>query len=68
MSVEGILEFLPLSSCIHPSFWSKLTELKLDFDGINENVHNIWGYYTNFQAPSANVDSAVDVDSTSFNR
>lgn len=68
MSSESILEFKPLFSCIHPSFWSKLTQLKLDFDGVEEKIHKIWGYYTNFQAPSSDINSAVDVDSTCFNR
>lgn len=68
MASSGILEFKPISSCIHPSFWSKLTELKLDFDGVDEKIHTVWGYYTNFQAPSSNVDSTLDLDSTSYNR
>lgn len=67
MSTPNILEYVPLVSFINPSFWSKLTELKLDFDGLNETEHPIWGYFSNFRTGSSHVDSIMEVDSTSFN-
>lgn len=66
MDQRAILEFVPFITSINPSFWNKLTEIKLNIDQLNENVHDIWGYYSNFAAQTT-VGAVMEVDSTSFN-
>lgn len=63
---KSCLEFVPWMSSINPSFWNKLTEIKLDTDRLVENAHDIWGYFTNF-SPTPNMPALIEVDSTSFN-
>lgn len=60
------LEYYPFSSAINPSFWHKLTEIKLDVDKLNENNRPIWGYYSNLNLNKCKT-SLFEVDSTSFN-
>lgn len=65
MTEEKLLQYIPFSSFIDPSFWFKLTEIKLDIDKLNEDRKHIWGSYSNiaktFEA------AMLDVDCTSFN-
>lgn len=56
---------VPFSSSVNPSFWSKLTEIKLDVDRLQENKRKIWGYFTNV---NVQFKPLMEVDSTSFNR
>ncbi|KAB0790475.1 hypothetical protein PPYR_15134 [Photinus pyralis] len=60
------LEYYPFSSTINPSFWHKLTEIKLDVDKLNEHNRPIWGYYSNLNLNKCKT-SLFEVDSTSFN-
>lgn len=61
------LSYVPLTSSVNPSFWSKLSELKLDIYKLNEaEQHNIWGYRELINNPNCPL-SLVEVDSTSFN-
>ncbi|KAF5281621.1 hypothetical protein FQR65_LT02941 [Abscondita terminalis] len=63
---EGkLLEYFPFNSSVNPSFWHKLTEIKLDVDKLNETSRQIWGYYTNLTNNCAA--SFFEVDSMSFN-
>ncbi|CAH0554782.1 unnamed protein product [Brassicogethes aeneus] len=59
------LTYVQLSSCVNPSFWNKLTELKLNVDKLDEASRNIWGYFTNLNKDCVN--SILEVDSTSYN-
>lgn len=61
------LEFVPFMSSVNPSFWNKLSEIKLNIDKLDENVHEIWGYFTNLNT-GTNFPAIAEVDSTSFNR
>ena len=63
MEENKLLEFVPFKSCINPSFWHKLSEIKLNVDKLNEKVRKIWGYYSNIEDKCI-----LEVDSTSFNR
>lgn len=60
------LKFAPFSSCIDPSFWHRITQLKLDVDRLNENAHQIWGYYSNKKPEGLN--GLLSVDCSSFNK
>lgn len=60
------LKFSPFSSCIDPSFWHRITQLKLDVDKLNENAHQVWGYYSNKKPEGLN--SLLSVDCSSFNK
>lgn len=63
---ENLLKFVPFSSCIDPSFWHRITQLKLDVDRLNENNHQIWGYYSNKKPEGLN--GVLSVDCSSFNK
>ncbi|CAG9761098.1 unnamed protein product [Ceutorhynchus assimilis] len=60
------LKYVSPSSVVNPSFWNKLTELKLDVDRLEETERPLWGYMhfiNNDNLPT----TFVEVDSTSFN-
>nr|CAI5821254.1 unnamed protein product [Callosobruchus analis] len=40
------LSYMQISSCVNPSFWNKLSELKLDVYKLDISQQQIWGYYT----------------------
>lgn len=61
--VEKILQFVPLNSFVSPTFWHKLTEIKLDHDRLNDEPKVINGFYTNRNATSC----LMDLDYTAFN-
>ncbi|KAL9914064.1 ubiquitin-like modifier-activating enzyme atg7 [Glossina fuscipes] len=64
METEGpLLQFAPLQSFVSPSFWHKLTEIKIDFDRLNDEPKSICGYYSPRQAKSC----LLEVDCTAFN-
>lgn len=67
MEKTKLLEYFPFSSSVNPSFWHKLTEIKLDIDKLNENSRKIWGFYSNLTFNACKV-PLFEVDSTSFNR
>ncbi|KAG5877148.1 hypothetical protein JTB14_035918 [Gonioctena quinquepunctata] len=60
------LSYVSLNSSINPSFWNKLSELKLDVYKLDEEEKHVWGYFTiicNKVCPM----TVLEVDSTSFN-
>uniref|UniRef100_A0A1A9X4S4 Ubiquitin-like modifier-activating enzyme ATG7 n=1 Tax=Glossina brevipalpis TaxID=37001 RepID=A0A1A9X4S4_9MUSC len=60
---EHILQFAPLQSFVSPSFWHKLTEIKLDYYRLNDEPKSIFGYYGNRKSKSC----ILEVDCTAFN-
>lgn len=64
MGDKTLLEYIPFTSSINPSFWSKLTEIKLDVDKLEENQRKIWGYVS---MVGSQAQMLLEVDSTSFN-
>lgn len=60
-----ILNYIQATSAVNPSFWSKLSELKLNVDKLEDTSRNIWGYFTNLNKDCLNP--ILEVDSTSFN-
>lgn len=63
MSNDGdILQFVPLNSFVSPTFWHKLTEIKLEHDRLSDAPKPISGFYTNRNATSC----LMDVDYTAF--
>ncbi|XP_005180237.1 ubiquitin-like modifier-activating enzyme ATG7 [Musca domestica] len=63
MSSGEILQFAPLQSFVSPTFWHKLSEIKLDLDRLNDKPRSIFGYYTNRNAKSC----LLEIDYTAFN-
>lgn len=63
-SMEQIFKFVPIKSFVHPYFWHKLAELKLDVDRLNDQAKPIFGYYTN----NNSQDCLIEVDYTAFNK
>ncbi|XP_050304450.1 ubiquitin-like modifier-activating enzyme ATG7 [Anthonomus grandis grandis] len=60
------LTYVQVSSSVNPSFWSKLTELKLNVDKLDETERDVWGYFSLLR--NKNVSQPMlEVDSTSFN-
>ncbi|XP_018335644.1 ubiquitin-like modifier-activating enzyme ATG7 [Agrilus planipennis] len=63
---EKFLEFVPYSSVINPSFWSKVVQIKLDVDKLHECYRPIWGFFTNVDSNTYRT-PLLEIDSTSFN-
>jgi ubiquitin-like modifier-activating enzyme ATG7 len=45
------LQYSPFNSSVDPSFWHKLSHVKLDIDRLEEKVRPIWGHYSNAIPP-----------------
>lgn len=57
-------KFVPFQSFVHPSFWFKLAEHKLNIDRLDDSVKSIFGYYGN-----SNVQHCIsEVDYSAFNQ
>lgn len=66
MEDKEILKFSSFKSQVDPSFWQRLTTLKLDVDKLNENIHQIYGHYSNKKPEGQN--QLFSVDASSFNK
>ncbi|XP_052124919.1 ubiquitin-like modifier-activating enzyme ATG7 [Frankliniella occidentalis] len=64
MSDASTLKFSPFASHVDPSFWHKLSQIKLDIDKLNESFRPVWGSYTNVNSLGV---PALNVDCTSYN-
>lgn len=64
MANENLLQYKLFSSFVHPSFWHKLAELKIEVDRLNENRKSISGFYSNNNSSHC----LLEVDCTSFNK
>lgn len=64
-SEQDLLKFAPFKSQVDPTFWQRLTKVKLENDKLSENVHQIWGYYSNKKPEGQN--QLFSVDASSFN-
>ncbi|KAK3930301.1 Ubiquitin-like modifier-activating enzyme ATG7 [Frankliniella fusca] len=64
MTDAATLKFSPFASHVDPSFWHKLSQIKLDVDKLDENIRPIWGSYTNVNTSSV---PALNVDCTAYN-
>ncbi|XP_066145720.1 ubiquitin-like modifier-activating enzyme ATG7 [Euwallacea fornicatus] len=60
------LIYQQLASFVNPSFWSKLTDLKLNVDKLDETERHLWGYFPLIRATEVPY-PFLEVDSTSFN-
>lgn len=65
MSDLDLVRFVPFTSCVDPSFWHKLAELKLDVDRLDEPVRKLWGYYNN--VGPRGLKGILSVECSSFN-
>lgn len=68
MAEQDILQFVPFSSFVHPSFWHKLAELKIDVDRLDDGHRTISGIYSNTDSQGAPGKCLLEVDYTAFNR
>lgn len=59
-----LIQYVPFSSFVHPSFWHTLTKLKLDVDQLNLSSRQIFGKFT-FRD---DIGTIFEVDGSSFNR
>uniref|UniRef100_A0A6P7G141 Ubiquitin-like modifier-activating enzyme ATG7 n=1 Tax=Diabrotica virgifera virgifera TaxID=50390 RepID=A0A6P7G141_DIAVI len=64
--MENTLDYIPITSSVNPSFWSKLTEMKLDVYKSKEIVQDLYGY-TDILKQLNCPWTLLEVDSTSFN-
>lgn len=60
---EEILQFVPFTSFVNPSFWHKLSELKIDVDRLEDVPRKISGFFSNTENFCL-----LEVDYTAFNR
>ena len=63
MDSNDLFKFYPFNSFVHPSFWHKLAEHKIDIDRLNDKAKNIFGFYTN----SNSLQCLLEIDCTAFN-
>lgn len=59
-----IIQYVPFTSFVHPSFWHSLTDLKLNVDKLKETTKQIHGSFSY----SNDIGTVFEVDGTSFNR
>ncbi|XP_059612507.1 ubiquitin-like modifier-activating enzyme ATG7 isoform X2 [Phlebotomus argentipes] len=59
-----ILQFTPFTSFVHPSFWHKLAENKINVDRLCDSAKKICGFYSNVDATNC----LVEVECTAFNQ
>lgn len=59
-----IIQYVPFTSFVHPSFWHALTDMKLDVDRLNETTKQIFGRFTYRD----DIGTVFEVDGTSFNK
>ncbi|XP_055679214.1 ubiquitin-like modifier-activating enzyme ATG7 [Lutzomyia longipalpis] len=59
-----ILQFTPFASFVHPSFWHKLSENKLNVDKLCDSAKKIYGFYSNIDASNC----LLEVEYTAFNQ
>lgn len=59
---DTLLRFEPLSSCLDPNFWFKVSQLKLEVDKLDEVQRPLIGYYSSKSAPY------LSLDCSSFNQ
>lgn len=64
MTDDSALKYSPFSSYVDPSFWHKLSQIKLDIDKLDEKVRPVWGSYTNVNTVGL---PSLHVDCTSYN-
>ncbi|XP_045775662.1 ubiquitin-like modifier-activating enzyme ATG7 [Maniola jurtina] len=61
---EDIIQYVPFTSFVHPSFWHSLTDLKLNVDKLNETTKQIYGRFSYRN----DIGAVFEVDGTSFNK
>lgn len=62
---QNTLQFIPFNSLPDPVFWSKLTELKLHQWKLDEAPKEIFGFFTNSDAPGVPCRFSVDFNAFS---
>lgn len=65
---EEVLQFVPFTSFVNPSFWHKLADLKIDVDRLNDVSRPISGFFSNTDTSGAPGKCLLEVDYTAFNR
>ncbi|XP_055918197.1 ubiquitin-like modifier-activating enzyme ATG7 [Eupeodes corollae] len=60
---KEVFLFQPLKSFVSPTFWHKLSEIKIDFDRLSDAAKPVYGFYTNCNSKSC----LLEVDYSSFN-
>lgn len=64
MTEPKIFQFNSFSSFVHPSFWHKLAEVKIDVDRLSDARKSINGFFTTSDATHC----LLETDGTSFNK
>jgi ubiquitin-like modifier-activating enzyme ATG7 len=62
MAERKVFQYVQLTSLVHPDFWHKLSEIKLDIEKLNESEREIYGIYSNLNAKNC----FVEYDCTAF--
>nr|CAD7196619.1 unnamed protein product [Timema douglasi] len=65
-NTNEILQFASFTSYVEPSFWHKLSQLKLDIDKLEEKVRPIWGKYSSYTS-NTSLKPSVFVDYSAYN-
>lgn len=66
---EEIVQFVPFTSFVNPSFWHKLAELKIDVDRLDDVARTISGFFSiTTDTSGAPAKLLLEVDYTAFSR
>lgn len=66
---EEIVQFVPFTSFVNPSFWHKLAELKIDVDRLDDVARTISGFFSiTTDTSGAPSKCLLEVDYTAFSR
>nr|CAD7400005.1 unnamed protein product [Timema poppensis] len=65
-NTNEILQFASFTTYVEPSFWHKLSQLKLDIDKLEEKVRLIWGKYSSYTS-NTSLKPSVFVDYSAYN-
>jgi ubiquitin-like modifier-activating enzyme ATG7 len=60
---KRVFQYVQIKSLVHPDFWHKLSDIKLDFEKLEEKEREIIGTYSNLNAKSC----LIEYDCTAFN-
>ncbi|CAH2267274.1 jg14741 [Pararge aegeria aegeria] len=63
-NVKDIIQYVPFTSFVNPSFWHSFTDIKFNVDKLSENTKQIYGRFSY----ANDIGPVFEVDGTAFNK